>query len=347
MTDVTEVRTRDRERTCWEMLQWFESPGYVGDQLAKRHGLEDEAARPRAAEVAAYIVQAREYFDAARHASLATQPTMLYYGMACFSAAISLTADPVRLLDGYHGMTLDRNLEWEDLPDLAIDVKERGVLRDLLATSGWDRYGVNWSHRNASVKAGRPFSLCVNQKLRLGSTLLALPDLGKLADDRYPGWPDKPLELAGVDFQEPGTGAGFKVILRPKQPLQREAEQLTLQGWQMLENGQFASAVYEGPDQLPLEHLVRDFTGAWYLYQGEPFLLLPQMAAFLAFGFCLGFLARYRPKRWAELISGRRSNAVHIIRRFSYLVFEEFPVLALGELLDSAVSLGPSFHQMG
>lgn len=300
-----------------------------------------------AGDIAAYCVQAREYFEAARRASLATQPTMLYYGMACFSAAISLTADAMRQLEGYHGMTLDRNLQWADLPDLAIEIKERGVLRDLLATSNWDRYAVNCSHREMSVKARRPLSLRANQRLHLSSILLALPDLGKLARDRYPGWPETALELAGVDFQEPGRGAGYKVILRSKQPLQHEAEQLTLQGWQTLENGQFASAIHTSPDQLPLEHLVRDFTGAWYLYEtDEPFLLLPQIAAFLALGFCLGFLARYRPKRWAELVSGSRSNAVHVIRRFSYLVFEEFPILVLGELLDSAVLLGPSWHQL-
>lgn len=347
MNEVTEVRTRDRERTCWEMLQWFENPKYVGDQLETRYGLASEAVEERAADVAAYVVQAREYFEAARRASLATQPTMLYYGMACFSAAISLAADPVRPLDGYHGMTVDKDLEWDDLPDLTIKVKERGVLQDLLATSGWDRYRVNCSHRKASVKARRPVSFGAERQLGLGSILLALPDLGKLADSRYPGWPDKPLELAGVDFQEPGTGAGYKVILRPKEPLAKEADELASQGWQALENGQFASAIHKDSDQLPLKHLLRDFTGAWYLYDDEPFLLLSQIAALLAFGFCLGFLARYRPRRWAELVSGRRSNAVHIIRRFSYLVFEEFPVLALGELLDSAVSLGPSFHQMG
>ena len=347
MNEVTEVRTRDRERTCWEMLQWFESPKYVGGQLGTRHGPALAAVEERATDVAAYVVQAREYFEAARHASLATQPTMLYYGMACFSSAISLVSDPRRELEGNHGMSVDRKLQWKDLPDLEIKVKKAGVLRDLLDTSGWDRYAVRWSHRTASVKARRPVSFRADGQLRLGTILLALPDLGKLADSRYPGWPDKPLELAGVDFQEPGTGAAYKVILRPKAPLGKEAEQLAIQGWQPLENGQFASPVCEDPDQLPLDSLLRDFTGAWYLYEDEPFLLLPQIAAFLAFGFCLGFLARYRPKRWAELVSGRSSNAVHIIRRFSYLVFEEFPVLALGELLDSAVSLGPSFHQMG
>jgi hypothetical protein len=254
-------------------------------------------------------------------------------------------ADPVRPLDGYHGMSLDRDLQWDDLPDLAVDVKERGVLRDLLATSGWDRYAVDWSHRVESVKARRPLALHASQRLGLGSVLLALPDLARLADSRYPGWPGRPLQLAGVRFQEPGTGAGWKVVVQPTAPLQREAELLARQGWQLLEDGQFATAIYSDPDQLPLEHLLRDFAGAWYLYEDEPFVLLPRIAAFLAFGFCLGFLARYRPKRWAELVSGSKSNAVHIIRRFSYLAFEEVPVLVLGELLNSAVSLGPSYHQ--
>jgi len=113
-------------------------------------------------------------------------------------------------------------------------------------------------------------------------------------------------------------------------------------GYQVADDPQCLYGEVANPDEFRLEYLLRDSTERWCFYDQDPYLLLPRLAALLAVGFCLGFLARYRPRQWSALVSGLDSCAVHVIRRFHGLVFEQFPILALNELADTHFSLGPT-----
>jgi hypothetical protein len=326
------------------MLRWFEGQRYVSEQLGSRHGSALQDPEAKSAEIAAYAVQAREYFEAARAASMATQSTLLYYGMACFCAGIALAADPVlRQLGRSHGMTLPKTERtWKDLPDLVICTQTSGLLPDIFRAVKHDSYHQTTPDRTTVVAARRPISLDSPQDLPIGELMGALPDVGELACTRYDGWPYVPMRLKSVDVQDfSSDGTKLRAIVRPSSKnAQAVRDCLLPQGYEDLSAGQLGTRGRVGPDELPLSHILRDFREAWYLYDRKPYLLMPLLAAFLTIGFCFGFLARYRPQLWASLIGGSASHAGHIVRRFNYLVFEEFPVLALSELMDKQVHLG-------
>jgi hypothetical protein len=108
-------------------------------------------------------------------------------------------------------------------------------------------------------------------------------------------------------------------------------------GYEEIRIGQYLSPELDKSEGQPLSRLVEDHTGQFFIYPCGEEPQVPRLAAYLAIAFALGFLARYRPRHWAVLISGTKSPAVHVIRRFMYLAFDEFPALALCELSDEHI----------
>ncbi|MCJ7822642.1 MAG: YaaC family protein, partial [Armatimonadetes bacterium] len=144
MRRYVDVKTRDRETTCWEMLRWFESQKYVEEQLSQRHGATMQDVQDKAREIVSFVVQGREYFEAARQVSLATQPTLQYYGMACLASAITVSALPACRqadLGKGHGLRLDESQGCSDLNTLAVRVtSKKGTLLDLLSAVTCEYY---------------------------------------------------------------------------------------------------------------------------------------------------------------------------------------------------------------
>lgn len=359
MRRYVDVKTRNREATCWEMLRWFESQKYVEEQLAQRHGAAPKNVEGKAREIVSLVVQGREYFEAARQVSLATQPTMQYYGMACLASAITVSVLPGLLLGKGHGIKLDESRGCSDLSTLAVQVNSnKGTLLDLLSAVKYDHYHLRYDQsdpKDAVVRAERPVSLSPRQRVPVAELLATIPGVGGLATDRYADWPYAPTAVKDVVLQQIGTGGNFKVIVNPG----RESDQAA---WARLDQDSYArfgdvgqtefaelvSREVPTPDDLPMNSLLQDVEagGQWYVYDREPYLLMPRLAALLTIGFAFGFLARYRPTQWSELVAGIQSPAVHVIRRLALLVFDEFPMLALRELADTHYALGPSWTQM-
>jgi len=96
----------DPEARCWMHLSMYCEPETAHADMVRRHGA--LASRTLAARSAAWYRQAREFFAAAKVASLATWPTLLYYGQlnlakATYATITNLAPSP------WHGMVRDSN----------------------------------------------------------------------------------------------------------------------------------------------------------------------------------------------------------------------------------------------
>jgi hypothetical protein len=355
MRDYEPIPTRDRERTCWEMLRWFESPLYVREQIEGRHGTGLADVDAKAFRIASHAVQGREYFEAARNASLATQPTLLYYGMASFASAVALSSDPSAVLGKDHGVTLHEPGSWRDICDIGIRVKTpkkgspvSGTLLDLLRTIPYEYYHTRYDvsrGRDLVAKVPRQVLLNPRQEISLGELLVQLPEVSTIANERYPGWLPKLVQIRHLDVQGV-DGQGYRMVMGAEPEALDAVRRLCGEDPDSPRiAGQIATPWVPDPDELPLTHILFDSVGMW-IYERVPYLLMPRLGVLTAAAFCFGFLARYRPERWTELTSGTSSHAVQVIRRFHRLAFDRFPMLALRELADRHYGMGPTWAQL-
>jgi len=233
-----------------------------------------------------------------------------------------------------------------------------GALPDLLNALTCDYYHFRYDQsapKDAVVRAARPVVLSPQQRIPLGELLATVPAVGELASQQYGNWPYSPTAVRDVVLQQLGAGGNYRVVVMPGQHSDQAAWD-RLQGERYERRGdvgvtpfaEIISPEAQTPGDLPLTSLFRDVAagGYWYVYDRNPYLLMPRIATFVTIGFAFGFLARYRPVQWSSLIAGVESPAVHVIRRFLSLAFDEFPLLALRELSDIHYALGPTYAQM-
>jgi hypothetical protein len=83
------------ERESWRRLHEFANVDLTTDYLAARHGVPPNPSTERnykkqAEQARVCVLQAKEYFDAARASTLFTSPNHLYYGLIALSSALRL-----------------------------------------------------------------------------------------------------------------------------------------------------------------------------------------------------------------------------------------------------------------
>lgn len=116
------ITTANVSSEAWRYVMEFANLDLALDALALRHGKptrdQKRNFRKQAQQIRAALIQASEYFDAARTASLATSPNHLYYGMVSLSTAIMLlygdgdkSLDRLRKLkaSNHHGLDFTTN----------------------------------------------------------------------------------------------------------------------------------------------------------------------------------------------------------------------------------------------
>jgi hypothetical protein len=92
-------------KETWRRLLEFSNTDFTLTDITARHGSANSGSeksnyRKQAAQVRATILQAKEYFDAARSSSIFTSPNHLYYGFVALSSTMMLLlGDGTRSLD--------------------------------------------------------------------------------------------------------------------------------------------------------------------------------------------------------------------------------------------------------
>lgn len=91
---MTWITTDNVSAEAWRYLLEYANHELAVEAIIKKHGATDKKSLPnykkQAQQLRAAILQAREYFDAAKNSSLVTSPNHLYYGMASLCSAIML-----------------------------------------------------------------------------------------------------------------------------------------------------------------------------------------------------------------------------------------------------------------
>jgi hypothetical protein len=110
------VRTSDPSAFAWAGLRRFQNVDLVANRLAELHGVPPtwrDHVRKQAQQLRYCLIQAREYFSAARSVSIATKPNLLYYGTMSLALAEILfkqsgdsSLDKARSEHRHHGLSM-------------------------------------------------------------------------------------------------------------------------------------------------------------------------------------------------------------------------------------------------
>ena len=148
ITDVAGIDDVDEREFAWFKLRAFQDTEWAADHLCRLHMLPTSArpnARRMAEQVRVCLLQAQEYFEAARHATLATRPVLLYYGMMSFAIAEVLVKqdgesriERLREKHNAHGL----KLSVDGKIDSTVPLKDLGLrLHALPQTNSAGRFG--------------------------------------------------------------------------------------------------------------------------------------------------------------------------------------------------------------
>lgn len=113
---VAKVRTSDPAHYAWTKLRKFQNIEAVTDTIVGVHDVPFEHrdnARKQARQLRYCMIQAREYFEAAKAVTIATKPNLLYYGTMSLALAEILmkqsglsSLDKAREEHRHHGLTM-------------------------------------------------------------------------------------------------------------------------------------------------------------------------------------------------------------------------------------------------
>jgi hypothetical protein len=153
--EFKEVRTEDPIRQTWRFLRFFLDVPHVSQLISKAHdvpeGRHKENIRKQATQISYCIRQAEEYFHASSQVSLATKPTLLYYGAVSLSQALYLLRkDGTYSIDAlrkekkhnHHGLDLVRGF--------VVDTRSSGGVEDFFNSLQCEMHisgaGEPWGH---------------------------------------------------------------------------------------------------------------------------------------------------------------------------------------------------------
>ncbi|WP_437798924.1 YaaC family protein [Sorangium sp. So ce693] len=112
------VPTENPLEDLWRRLRRYCYPENVRRLLQERHS---STPPPTVVDtITAAVVQADEYFQAARSTTLQVSPLLLYYGATNLMAAYRLCSSPVAHALHHHGMTLGRETDGTSIGDIKI-----------------------------------------------------------------------------------------------------------------------------------------------------------------------------------------------------------------------------------
>jgi hypothetical protein len=114
LASARKVVTSDPEAFAWANLRKYQNVEFVEQVILSLHHLEKRQqrnARKQARQLRYCLIQAREYFSAANSVTLATKPTLQYYGIMCLALAEILlkqtgdsSLDRARQQHRHHGL---------------------------------------------------------------------------------------------------------------------------------------------------------------------------------------------------------------------------------------------------
>jgi hypothetical protein len=197
-------------RQVWRYLRYFLDNDCTAGFIRRFHNLKEgeqtQNVHKQACHVAFAIRQAEEYFAAADRSSLATRPTLQYYGLVSLSKALTLlrldgsySFDALRTADrhNHHGLEFDRSKlsrlgatnSLEELLSLLICTPYRKVLRGA-AESKTATNREPWGHFALFMRSLVPAAVAIAQKNQIEGQPTSLEDYHAAACANIPSVED-------------------------------------------------------------------------------------------------------------------------------------------------------------
>jgi hypothetical protein len=328
------------EDGVWPLLKLFADRDYV-DRFVKE---DITLAREHYARIANGVIQAREYFHAASHTSLATAPTLLYYGM--LHLADALIASRGGSQSQNHGLRRLRGALPDDLDYFGCKVDRKGAFASLNEVVNCDvspvlnplgRSGVVfWSTMTVMADELPTRGNIVGSTVNFWELVGAIPELHE-----YCIYSDRVICLT-VPLHE------IKLERRP--PTETTLTLAFARGLEEYVSDYLVSRVgmerwIEGVDLVGYRHVSQDPEGSVSVprlrspLRGQPHLIFPQsrewqvseIATMLLSMFILGDLARYQTNLWMSFIK-RPSVELEAVSAFVDVALPKFPFLVLNHL---------------
>lgn len=184
------VTTEDISEEAWRRVLEYANTEYAYDAIARKHGRADTKSlksdyRKQAEQIRVSILQAREYFEAARSSSLFTSPNHLYYGFVSLASAIMLllgtgdkSLDRLRqsCKNQHHGLELSTGMNHSNCS------KGLSLLSQTHVTVMPNGHFINWyqtlptSYENYALFETTKGSTITTNRRQMGNEELLLPN---------------------------------------------------------------------------------------------------------------------------------------------------------------------------
>ena len=149
VSKIRVISERDTEKFAWSALSNFHNVSFGQEAISQAHNLQKSQAsnsKKQAEQLRFCLLQAREYFKAARTVTSASKPTLLYYGVMSLALAQMLLAgdgeyslDFARGQHAHHG--LDFRMNGAPSASLAIEQSASSLRAVPLLKKGNERFG--------------------------------------------------------------------------------------------------------------------------------------------------------------------------------------------------------------
>lgn len=362
----------DASKFAWASLQQFQNVSYVTRRIIDLHDLRKSQhgnAKKQAIQIRYCLIQAKEYFDAARTVSICTQPLLLYYGIMSLALAEILlkgtgsqSLDRARGEHAHHGLDLKMDRDPSKIESLA---ESASSMRAVPVVKGGGRIGTFelW-HR---VAREYPLGGKVETLLRDGGTSNSIRALLIPEDKQMEVVPlngitlldcfcSHPFMRQALSYNEtPLKTVRAKIDARVNEKSKSNVFRFTVQP---SGNNEILANLYEKmkfkPDMIN-QMVIAEFPDgcsvqikmiddqsvvnmpAGVQARSEEIYFQTEVECLNEFGllyvglFILGSYVRYFPDLWMADVENASSLAI-VSKTFSDVVLERAPIIALSEL---------------
>lgn len=308
--EVRIVHSENPVKDMWSRLGYFENEHNVREFLREDKKLDEEALLDTAKRLAFTMQTAREYYKSASRVSLLTQPLLIFYGMVALSKVLFIATYGKESPSKGHGLETPNQKDFEeDFAKLSTRIQRDGTFPQFHSCFCKDKFF------NIRFTIKELLSTVCEIKVEYETVYHEKSQAIKAQKDRFG------LRLVDTELKKYGD-------------LEKElSNYFSFSTVQSFEN----SLLIWNPENI---HKTRALSGEEYLVlplkKNEKRLFLPEMSTHFLVMYLLGMVSRYYPKQWGEIIEGKTSGEIYIIRKFLETTTRKFPNLILNRLWNRA-----------
>lgn len=305
----------------WKYLRLFESEHYSRQFLKeKHHDIADDELDVLTATFSSNVKQAHEYYSAASSVSILTSPLLYYYGMMCLVNVLWVSLNKTDKIKKSHGL-------WSDSDD-----------SDTLLLSNEYVKIHNQGSFPALHACFSDYPIEKNTKICIKDVLSVIPDLKTLYEKTYRG-NSRTFKLIKnfdtLDFYLYDRSI-FHDISKGYNDFFNQHNITFIPTF----DGEFNS-VYLKTSALIDYPLQKDITKDIYftlpVEVEDELCAIPEASAHFIVMHCLGMLVIYEPEKWLEIMGGKLSSEINLIKWFIDISKRKFPNMILNGLLSKEV----------